>query len=73
MPKKTDLSVYSQADLNKISRELNERPRKTLEFKTPFEVYKQPINLSVVEVMLAANLAGRFTTTFYQRTNFIFE
>jgi IS30 family transposase len=34
-PKRTDLSGYTQAQLDKVALEMNQRPRKTLGFRTP--------------------------------------
>ena len=43
MPKGIDISGYSQAQLNAIARQLNERPRKTLGFQTPAEMFSESV------------------------------
>ncbi|MBU2742719.1 MAG: IS30-like element ISCARN114 family transposase [Acidithiobacillus sp.] len=42
-PKGTDLSEYSQRRLTQVAEELNNRPRKSLGFRTPAEVMAQQI------------------------------
>jgi IS30 family transposase len=39
LPKGIDVSTYSQAKLNSVARQLNERPRKTLGYRTPAELF----------------------------------
>ncbi|MEP6932604.1 MAG: IS30 family transposase, partial [Nitrospirota bacterium] len=41
LPKGTDLSGYTQHELNAIAPRLNTRPRTCLDFATPLEVYAQ--------------------------------
>jgi IS30 family transposase len=43
LPKVIDVSTYSQAKLNAVARRLNERPRKTLNFQTPAEMFSQTV------------------------------
>jgi IS30 family transposase len=43
LPKGIDISSYSQAKLNAVARQLNERPRKTLGYRTPAEVFSHTV------------------------------
>jgi IS30 family transposase len=42
-PKGTDLSVHSQKKLNAVAKRLNQRPRKTLGYKTPADTLKETV------------------------------
>ncbi len=45
-PKRTDLSAFTQADLNRIAIRLNQRPRKTLDFRCPADVFDEIVALT---------------------------
>ena len=46
LPKGIDISSYSQLQLNAIARQLNQRPRKTLGFHTPAEMFSERVALT---------------------------
>jgi IS30 family transposase len=45
-PKGTDLSIHSQAKLSAVARQLNERPRKTVGYETPAELFNACVTLT---------------------------
>ncbi len=46
-PKRTDLSVHSQEELDEVALKLNQRPRKTLGFKTPADKLQASVALTL--------------------------
>src|SRR5580692_6676095 len=46
LPKKADLSCYSQSDLDEIALRLNQRPRKTLGFQTPADKLQSSVGVA---------------------------
>lgn len=43
-PKGTNLSLHSRAEIKRVQRLLNGRPRKVLGWKTPYEVFTKLVN-----------------------------
>ena len=57
LAKGTDLSVFSQAELDAIATRLNSRPRKTLGFATPDEVFSALVD-KAANAVTAPNAEG---------------
>jgi transposase, IS30 family len=49
LSKTADLSKFSSSDLTKIARQLNGRPRKTLDWETPAEAYARLVSVATAD------------------------
>ena len=56
LPKGTDLSPFTQGELNTIANRLNDRPRKILDYQTPREVFSQLLEAEQATGQLSLNL-----------------
>jgi IS30 family transposase len=45
-PRGTDLTAYTQAHLDRVAHELNQRPRKTLGFRTPADILAETVAMT---------------------------